>query len=117
MQRRVASAWDGQLSTLRDRRPLYLVAEEALRDLIRRMGLSPGDHLHSERELTRLLGVGRSTVREALRYLHISGFVKTIHGSRTIVTGGGPSEIVAGLETLDSFVSGALRLDLIRTMR
>jgi DNA-binding FadR family transcriptional regulator len=43
--------------------------------------LGPGDRLHSERELAAALGVGRSSVREALRVLEVMGLLRTATGS------------------------------------
>lgn len=43
--------------------------------------LKPGDHLASERQLAAELGVGRSSVREALRVLEVLGLVRTSAGS------------------------------------
>jgi GntR family transcriptional repressor for pyruvate dehydrogenase complex len=43
--------------------------------------LSPGDHLPPERLLAADLGVGRSSVREALRVLEVLGLVRTQTGS------------------------------------
>lgn len=43
--------------------------------------LSPGDHLPSERTLAADLGVGRSSVREALRVLEVMGLIRTQTGS------------------------------------
>jgi DNA-binding FadR family transcriptional regulator len=47
--------------------------------------LKPGDKLPSEVELARQFGVGRQSVREALRLLELSGFVSVQQGY-----GGGP---------------------------
>ena len=47
--------------------------------------LKPGDKLPSELELARQFGVGRQSVREALRLLELSGFVSVQKGY-----GGGP---------------------------
>ena len=57
----------------------------------------------SERELTRELGVGRSTVREALNGIAMLGIVEIRHGQGVFVTGeappdGEPSAITAALE-------------------
>ncbi len=43
--------------------------------------LSPGDHLPPERALAVELGVGRSSVREALRVLEVLGLIRTQTGS------------------------------------
>lgn len=43
--------------------------------------LSPGDRLTPERELAAQLGVGRSSVREAVRVLEVLGVVRTATGS------------------------------------
>lgn len=43
--------------------------------------LGPGEHLPPERELAAQLGVGRSSVREALRVLEVMGLIRTGTGS------------------------------------
>jgi len=43
--------------------------------------LGPGDRLQPERELATTLGVGRSSVREALRVLEVMGLIRTATGS------------------------------------
>ncbi|RLP75498.1 FadR family transcriptional regulator [Mycetocola tolaasinivorans] len=43
--------------------------------------LQPGDHLPGERALAADLGVGRSSVREALRVLEVLGLIRTASGS------------------------------------
>jgi GntR family transcriptional regulator, transcriptional repressor for pyruvate dehydrogenase complex len=52
---------------------------EAVRDL------PPGTRLPSERELTQQLGVGRSTVREALQGLAMMGVIEIRHGQGVFV--------------------------------
>ena len=43
--------------------------------------LKPGDHLAAERTLAAELGVGRSSVREAVRVLEVLGLLRTQTGS------------------------------------
>jgi GntR family transcriptional repressor for pyruvate dehydrogenase complex len=48
--------------------------------MIKGEDFSPGDKFYSENELTKLLSVSRSSVREAVRLLELSGLVSVIHG-------------------------------------
>ncbi|HWU27822.1 MAG TPA: GntR family transcriptional regulator [Microbacterium sp.] len=56
------------------------VLEHIERDLLDGR-LGPGDRLPSERDLAADLGVGRSSVREALRVLEVMGLIRTATGS------------------------------------
>ena len=65
--------------------------------------LPAGTKVPSERELTKDLGVGRSTVREALNGLAMLGIVEIRHGQGVFVTGepaqsSEPSAIASALE-------------------
>src|SRR3954454_14129316 len=57
-----------------------VVLEEIETDLLDAR-LDPGERLPSERELAATLGVGRSSVREALRVLEVMGLIRTGTGS------------------------------------
>jgi GntR family transcriptional regulator, transcriptional repressor for pyruvate dehydrogenase complex len=57
-----------------------VVLERIERDLLEGR-LGPGDRLPSERDLVTQLGVGRSSVREALRVLEVMGLIRTGTGS------------------------------------
>lgn len=57
-----------------------VVLESIEADLLEQR-LKPGDHLPPERELASTLGVGRSSVREALRVLEVMGLIRTGTGS------------------------------------
>ena len=56
-----------------------------LRDLIRQGELRHGSRLPPERSLAEQFGVGRSSVREAIRSLELQGLVVTRHGSGSFV--------------------------------
>jgi GntR family transcriptional repressor for pyruvate dehydrogenase complex len=51
--------------------------------------LKPGDKLPSERELCKMFGVGRSSVREAIRALVVKGNLEVIQGKGTFLCQGG----------------------------
>ncbi len=101
------------ITSLRDPRPLYLQAEEALIKLLSES--EPGEKLPPEPELAQLLGVSRSTLREALRSLKEKGLIAGKRGVGTFVQIP-PPIIPSGLETLESLDMLAGRLGLtIRT--
>lgn len=54
---------------------------EQIRDRILRQELKPGDRLPSERQMMEMFQRSRPTVREALRMLERSGYIRTIAGS------------------------------------
>jgi GntR family transcriptional repressor for pyruvate dehydrogenase complex len=63
-----------------DRQRLTQVVAESLLQKLERDELKPGEKLPSERELMKMLHVGRSTVREALNGLALAGVVEIRHG-------------------------------------
>jgi len=67
--------------------------------------LSPGDRLPPERELAATLGVGRSSVREALRVLEVMGLIRT-------GTGSGPTAGAIIIATPRGGLSALLRLQV-----
>lgn len=67
--------------------------------------LGPGDRLPSERELAATLGVGRSSVREALRVLEVMGLLRT-------ATGSGPTSGAIITATPQGGLSALLRLQV-----
>jgi GntR family transcriptional regulator, transcriptional repressor for pyruvate dehydrogenase complex len=54
-------------------------------DMVKRGELNAGDRLPPERELAERFGVGRNSVREALRELNLLGVVASRHGEGTFV--------------------------------
>lgn len=76
--------------------------------------LPPGAKVPSERELTRDLGVGRSTVREALNGLAVLGVLEIRHGQGAFITAQGPT-IAKGDETAQpSSLTAALERGVTR---
>jgi GntR family transcriptional regulator, transcriptional repressor for pyruvate dehydrogenase complex len=68
----------------KDRTRIYeAVAEQIQRRILE--DLEPGDALPPERELVRMFGVSRSSVRDAIRKLELLGLVEARQGSRTVV--------------------------------
>lgn len=67
--------------------------------------IGPGDRLPSERELAADLGVGRSSVREALRVLEVMGLIRT-------ATGSGPSSGAIVVAAPSGGMAALLRLQI-----
>jgi len=68
------------------RRKVYeQVAEQLLGQVVARR-LKPGDVLPPERELTESFGVGRSSIREALRMLESQGVISAVNGGSFVVS-------------------------------
>ncbi|WP_219419606.1 FadR/GntR family transcriptional regulator [Pseudonocardia nigra] len=65
--------------------PVVPQVERLLRDLVRAGRWHVGDRLPNEVDLAKELGVGRSTVREAVRLLARDGVLDVRHGSGTFV--------------------------------
>ena len=80
------------------------VLENIERDLLDGR-LGPGDRLPSERDLAADLGVGRSSVREALRVLEVLGLIRT-------ATGSGPQAGAIVIATPTGGMSALLRLQV-----
>lgn len=85
------------------------VATELLREF-RRRRLAPGTRIPSERELQALLGVGRSTIREALNGLSLLGVIEIHHGRGVFITAS-PADLEAR-----QLLSEALREPLTRDL-
>jgi GntR family transcriptional regulator, transcriptional repressor for pyruvate dehydrogenase complex len=68
-----------------DRRKVYEQIAEQLLGQIGSRALKPGDALPSERELTETFGVGRSSIREALRMLESQGVIASVNGGTFVV--------------------------------
>ncbi len=63
----------------------YIAVQEAIKNYIIKNKLKPGDRLPTEQELTRQLGVSRTSLREALKALQALGILDIKPGEGTIV--------------------------------
>ncbi len=79
-------------------RPLYKQLKEHIRTWIESNRLQPGDKIPTERELARLWGVSRLTVRQAIAELVDEGVLYRVQGSGTYVA-------EAEVQTLHALVS------------
>jgi len=70
--------------TIRKSSAPEMVAEQVLNQ-IKSGDLSPGDRLPPQRELAALLGVGRSSVREAINALAVMGYLDVAQGRGTYI--------------------------------
>jgi GntR family transcriptional regulator len=70
-----------------DRRALPLRLRDLINDKIRAGELAPGDQLPPEPALCEEFGVGRSSVREAVKLLVNDGVLDVQHGRGTFITG------------------------------
>ena len=77
---RIAEPEDNESFPIQPILPAYEQVAEQLRNLMVSGQLKPGQHLPSEAQLGSLFGVGRTTVREALRLLASQGLVITYRG-------------------------------------
>src|SRR3970040_1634824 len=71
--------------TIQKSRSIPEVVLEQIQKLIAEGKLQPGDHLPSEMDLAEQFGVGRSSIREAMRVLQLLGVVEVIQGKGTFV--------------------------------
>lgn len=76
--------------------PLYEVVAARLRDFIDVEGLEPGDRLPPERELAERLGVSRTSVRQALTALRVTGLLDIRQGAGTYLKRS-PADLVSSL--------------------
>ncbi len=88
-----------------------LVAEQLLKK-IDNGELAPGDGLPAQRELAKLLGVGRSSLREAVNALAVMGYLEVIQGKGTFICEPLPAAD-ASLSKLDGALQAGALIDLM----
>jgi DNA-binding FadR family transcriptional regulator len=77
--------------------PLYQSVQEEIKSYIIRNSLGPGDPLPPEAELAQQLGVGRNSVREAVKSLEAVGILEARPGSGLFVRGFSFASILSNL--------------------
>ena len=87
----------------RDKRPLYIQAISAITRMMESGDLPKGSQLPPEGELAEILGISRSTLREALGHLETHGLVTRQQGRGTFVTAPQGPGFRSGLERLEPF--------------
>jgi GntR family transcriptional regulator, transcriptional repressor for pyruvate dehydrogenase complex len=104
-----------KMNTSRSQSKVYIEIVESIREMIQKDGLQPGDRLPSERELSESLGVGRSSVREALRSLELLGLIETRRGEGTFIRDFKDHRLV---ELLSTFIltDGKVQEDILQTL-
>jgi GntR family transcriptional repressor for pyruvate dehydrogenase complex len=65
---------------------LSVMVTDAIKEIIEREQLKPGDRLYSEKQLSQKLEVSRSSIREALRMLEVAGMVKVYQGKGVFIS-------------------------------
>ena len=83
--------------------PKYLQITAWLRELIQAGRYKPGEKLPSEVELSRVCGVNRNTLRQAISELVAMGLVHKVKGTGTFVSAAAPVELRHKLEHILSF--------------
>ncbi|SDK43001.1 DNA-binding transcriptional regulator, FadR family [Sediminibacillus albus] len=74
-----------RIISMPEKKKVYEEVLNEIRNYIEKNGLSPGDRLPSERELTEHLRASRSSVREALRAIELLGLIETRRGEGTFL--------------------------------
>ena len=83
MEAAIETAIKTEFATIRRNRVHEEVARQIERLILEKM--SPGDKLPAERELAEMLGVSRSSIRDAMRRLEMVGLVQPRQGAGTVV--------------------------------
>lgn len=91
----------GKMSAEKPSQKMFIQIVKELREIIRVENIKPGEKLPSERVLAERLGVGRSSVREALRSMELLGLIATKHGGGTFLSDFRNHKLV---EVLSTFV-------------
>jgi GntR family transcriptional regulator, transcriptional repressor for pyruvate dehydrogenase complex len=92
-------------------------AIERIQDLIRGGTLPPGSRLPPENELAAQLGIGRSSIREAVKALELIRVLDVRHGDGTYVTSLEPHLLLAGVGFAIDLVQDDAVLEVVEVRR
>ena len=101
----------------RDARPIYTQICDGFRDQIRTGILRPGDRLPSVRELATQLTINPNTIQRAYRELEIQGWIASVPGKGSFVSGvplGMPTQEQKLLEEFDCIAQQLLAMGITR---
>ena len=110
MDRRISATRTATLlGSAAERSPAYLGIADALRLLVTDGRIPPGTRLPSERELTDVLGVSRTTVTRAYGELRDRGYLESRQGSGSVtrlpaVAGGGVDNLLSPGRSADGAI-------------
>jgi len=76
---------------------IFRAAQERIKEYILEHNLKPGDPLPTEQELARQLGIGRNSLREAMKSLGTIGVIETRHGLGSFVGHATLAPLIAGM--------------------
>lgn len=89
----------------------------SIQELIRNGDLPPGSRLPPESELAVQLGVGRSSIREAVKALELTRVLDVRHGDGTFVTSLEPHLLLEGVGFAIEFVQDDSVLEVVEVRR
>ena len=92
-------------------------AIERIQELIRSGALPPGSRLAPENELAAQLGVGRSSIREAVKALELIRVLDVRHGDGTYVTSLEPHLLLEGVGFAIDLIQGDAILEVVEIRR
>jgi GntR family transcriptional repressor for pyruvate dehydrogenase complex len=100
-----------EFQTIKKASAPQMVAEQIIQK-IETGQLPPGGHLPSQRDLARQLGVGRSSIREAINALVVLGYLEVIQGKGTYIRQPLP-QTDPTMEKLDAALTAGSIFDLM----
>lgn len=99
-------------SSVSPRKKTYEKIIDQILDLIKSGQLKKGDKLPSERKLCEMLGVGRTSLKQAISSLSALGIIDSLHGDGNYLTRGGNVDLVIPL-TAQFFLGNCKITDMV----